>query len=115
MLKTFILAISLVFIGCKGPVGPQGSPGAAEFTLRSEVTQVQFDGTALVTFSNAQIETSIITCWIAETLTGSVWISIAFDSGVILCGISNFNEDLIVQLAGGIPDWYFLVTLAQDN
>lgn len=113
--------MALILIGtfaCKGstgPQGPQGLPGAAEFTLRSEVSQVMSDGTAMVMFPEAQMETSIISCWTAETLRGSIWISIAFDSGVILCGARDVNFDLVVQLAGGIPDWYFLVTLAQKS
>ena len=131
MRKFFLIMTVLAFAACSGDVGPTGPAGPAGATGPAGLTgpqglagldasfifgMVTVDGIgrASVTFPNAQIESSIINCYISTTSVGP-WLSIPdgfwiTDSEFWL--VDNNGSDLDVFLVNGTPSWLFLVTLA---
>ena len=75
------------------------------------MVQIASDGTAALLFLGLQVETTVLNCWISETVAGP-WLSVATDvlTG-LACGASNSGSDLFVLLIGGPPGWQFLATV----
>ena len=95
--------------GPAGPAGPQGLPGTpAQFAWDTVVLDGSGDG--VITFTNAQIETSVWNCYISDTAAGP-WLLLAND-GVTFCGAFNIGTSLVVTMINGVAGWVFLATIA---
>ena len=131
LLCTRLLAVSLALAigGCEGPIGPAGPQGAqgvpgdqgppglpgAPASLWWGVVTLDINGEGVILFSDAQVETSVITCYTSDSSVGP-WLVIATDvTAGIACGSGNVGPDLLVGLVGGVPGWFFLVTLAKGG
>ena len=69
-------------------------------------------GSAVVSFDNTQVETSVITCYMSDSTAGP-WLVIATDVGSsISCASQNSGTSLRVALIKGVPGWWFLATVA---
>lgn len=119
--------ILLITAACEGPVGPQGPQGSAgpqgiqgppglpgvsaEIWWGRVVLDANGEGT--VVFPDAQVEGSVVSCYTSNSSTGP-WLTIATDVYAdISCGAMNSGSDLLIMMNGGIPNWYFLATLAK--
>lgn len=127
--RVILLTVTLVFVGCEGPTGPegpqgpsgsqglagqqgpqgpQGDPGAADVLVQS--TTVEEDGTALLVFANAQVENSVVTCWLSDTSAGP-WFKVGTDLEGPSCAAGNGGGNLGVFLIGSPPGWIFMATV----
>lgn len=115
--------LALAVGACEGPAGPagpqgdQGPPGlpGAPASLSWGIVTLDSNGDGSVLFSDAQVETSVITCYTSNSSAGP-WLVIATDvTSGMACGASNIGSDLGVALVGGIPGWFLLVTLAKGG
>ena len=134
LLCTRLLAVPLALAigGCEGPIGPagpqgpagaqgvpgdQGPPGlpGASASLWWGVVTLDVNGEGAILFSDAQVETSVITCYTSDSVAGP-WLVIATDvTSGLACGAVNVGPDLVVALVGGVPGWFLLVTLAKGG
>lgn len=98
--------------GVPGDPGPPGLPGASA-TIWWGIATLDANGEGSLLFSDAQVEGSVITCYLGDSSAGP-WLVIATDvTSGLACGVSNVGPDLLVMLIGGVPGWFFLVTLAK--
>ncbi|KKL71348.1 hypothetical protein LCGC14_2095820 [marine sediment metagenome] len=131
--KLLVPILFAVLVGCKGDVGPmgpagtqgptgaQGVPGdtgppglpGAPATIWWGIVTLDANGEGGVLFTDAQVESSTITCYTSNSSAGP-WLVVATDVTFGLsCWADNIGADLLVGLAGGDPGWFFLVTLAK--
>lgn len=108
-------------VGPSGPQGPQGVqgppglPGAPAAIWWGMVT-LNANGAGSVLFPDAEVEGSVITCYLSDSSTGP-WLVIATSEVALgpTCGSSNVGPDLVVSMIGAFQGWFFLVTLAKGG
>ena len=99
--------------GAIGPAGPQGPPGldGTSASISFGIVVIDALGDATLLAANAQVETSVLNCYTSNSSSGP-WIAISFDTGSgISCTAFDVGADMTITLLGGIPGWFFLVTL----
>ncbi len=101
--------------GAIGPAGPQGPPGldGTSASILFGIVTIDGTGAAILTATNAQVETSVINCYTSDSNTGP-WLVVA-DAYTItdtaFCGAANVGADLVITLLRGNPGWFFLATI----
>jgi hypothetical protein len=96
--------------GPTGAIGPQG-PAGLDSSVIWGTEVIDGAGNAVLTATNVQVETSVINCYTSDSLAGP-WLVVATDVGSgLACGAQNSGANLAVALVGGVPGWFFLVTL----
>jgi hypothetical protein len=121
-----LLALAFLISACEGPMGPVGPSGVQGAQgpqgLPGEAAQIAWDrirlgsdGGGVISFSNAQVETSVVNCYISDSTNGP-WLKVAFDTNPNFsgtsCGVANSGNSMRVILINGIPGWWFLATAA---
>ena len=100
--------------GTIGPAGPQGPPGldGTSASISFGIATIDSTGEAMLTATNAQIETTVLNCYTSDSMSGP-WLVVADGLSATnqFCGASNVGADLSVTLIGGIPGWFFLATI----
>jgi hypothetical protein len=70
------------------------------------------DGSAELVFAGLQVEDTVVACWTSDTREGP-WFSIATDVTYGLsCLATNVGPDLVIEIIGALPGWWFLATVA---
>jgi hypothetical protein len=115
-----MFALAILIAACEGPMGPQGPQGpqglpGVPAEIAWDQVRLNSDGHGVITFSNAQVETSVANCYISDNSNGP-WIKIAFDTNPnydsTSWGVGNSGTSMRVIMINGIPGWWFLATAA---
>ena len=129
MCKLVILVVLIAVVACEGAVGPtgpagpagqtgatglQGPPGlnGASADISWGIVTLDGDGGGVITFVDAQITSSVVTCYISATMAGP-WILVASGfTGNQACSASNSGANLLIRMTDGPPGVLFLATVS---
>ena len=118
-----ILLGVIAVVACEGAVGPMGQTGAAgpqgppglvgvPAEISWGIVTLDGDGGGVITFMDAQVTSSVVTCYISATSAGP-WILVASGfTGNQACSVSNSGASLLVRMTDGPPNALFLATAA---
>ena len=126
MHRFLMLFLVVALAACEGPVGPAGPQGAtgpqgppglqgAPASIRWGVATILSDGSATLTFANAQARTSVVTCYVSNNPSGP-WIIFATSyEDAPACVAFDVGSSLTVGVINSIPGWFFLATVAEGG